>query len=354
MPTMPTSAELPRQVGVEVVWPGENPYKIASLVGEAGHIQIAEGTGRYHVYWHRERLVNGGIREELIHHGGRDGFSDLNAVKRQHERVILRYTGLVVDLPADQVESGAVPEQNFPQIAKQLQVEIPGEQQLVSGWVKTLQDVNRDLPQVTNHGKLSLIREELNNLLAGNLSRSVNRHKVNAARTLQTGLRGSRGELLLSVNQAQLELLIRAQQTVAITLGTMQRYNDLERLQIYWNGLVDQLPAMCANAIRVLRGGIRADRIERVMNLSFVDPNLSIQTKLLELKGEPYFSKANRFLHDLAPVGRLWENRQLEPLGYQEMVNILTQQTQELEIWKRRIHEEYEGVNFGKYDLSAG
>ena len=299
-------------------------------------------------------MVDGKIREELIHHGGRDGFSDLNAVKRQHERVILRYTGMVVDILPDQAEDGVIPQQNFPQIAKQLQLEIPGEQQSVSAWVKTLQDVNRDLPQVTNHGKLSIIREELNNLLAGNLSRSVNRHKVNAARTLETGLRGSRGELLLSVNQAQLELLIRAQQTVAITLGTMQRYNDLERLQIYWNGLIDQLPAICANAIRVLRGGIPADRIQRVMNLSFVDPKQSIQTKLLELKGEPYFSKAKQLLHDLAPVRRLWENRQLEPLGYQEIVNILTKQTQELEIWRRRIREEYEGVNFGKYSFSSG
>ncbi len=350
---MPTSAELPRQIGAEVAWPGENSYTIASLVGKAGNIQIVEGTGRYHVYWHKELLVNGRITQELIHHGGRIGFPDLNAVKRQHERVILRYTGITVDLPADQMENGVVPEQNFPQIAKQLQVEIPGEQQLVGSWVETLQDVSRDLPQVTNHGKLSLIREELNNLLAGNLSRSVNRHKVNAARTLETGLRGSRGELLLSVNRAQLELLIRAQQTVAITLGVMQRYNDLERLQIYYNGLVDQLPANCANAIRVLRGGIPADRIQRVMNLNFVDPKQSIQTKLLELKGEPYFSKAKQFLHDLAPVRTLWENRQLEPLGYQEIVNILTKQTQELEIWRRRIHEEYEGVNFGKYNLGA-
>ena len=49
---MPTSAELPRQVGAEVVWPRENPYKIASLVGKAGNIHIAEDTGHYHVYWH--------------------------------------------------------------------------------------------------------------------------------------------------------------------------------------------------------------------------------------------------------------------------------------------------------------
>lgn len=348
---MPTSAELPRHVGEKVAWPNENPYIIASSIGIAKNIHIAEGTGHYHVYWHRERLVDGKIREDLIHHGGKDGFSDLNAVKRQHERIIQRYTGMAVDIASDQAEDGVVPEQNFPQIAKRLQLEIPGEQQSVNVWIKTLQDVSRDLPQVTNHGKLSFIREDLANLLSGNLSRSVNKHKVNAARTLETGLRGSRGELLLSVNRAQLELLIRAQQMVSITLGTMQRYNDLERSQIYWNGIVDQLPGICANAIRVLSGGIPADRIERVMNLSFVDPGQSIQAKLSELKGEPYFSKAQRFSHDLLPVSRLWKDRQSKLLGYQEIVNILTKQTQELEIWKRRMHEENEGVNFGKYNL---
>ena len=348
---MPASAELSRGIGDEIRWSEKvNPYRIAAMVGDAKNIHVAD-TGRYHVYWHREYWKNGRVVRKLIHHGGRDGFSDLNAVKGQHERVILRYTGMTIEIPSDQTEIGVAPDQNFPQLAKALTLEIPGEQQIIGSWIKTLQDVSRDLPQTTNHGKLTSIRDELAALLSGKLSTSINRHKSNAARTLETGLKGNKGELLMNVNKAQLELLIRAQEAVRITLGTMQRYNDLEKLQISWNGIVYQLPVICANAIRVLSPDTPAERIERVMNLSFVNPEQSIQSKLEQLKGEPYFNKAERFIHDLSPVKSLWQNRQQYSSDYKEIITVLTKQAFELEIWKRKIHDENEGVNFRKYSL---
>ena len=39
------------------------------------------------------------------------------------------------------------------------------------------------------------------------------------------GRAGTRGGLLLGVNEAQMQLLKRAEQTVGITLGTMRRYS---------------------------------------------------------------------------------------------------------------------------------
>jgi len=44
------------RVEQQVEWRGVNPYTIKKLVGSAGNIHITE-TGRYHVYWHREKML---------------------------------------------------------------------------------------------------------------------------------------------------------------------------------------------------------------------------------------------------------------------------------------------------------
>ena len=87
----------------------------------------------------------------------------------QHERVILRYTGLSIQIP---LESAEIPPEEqkeglpasgptIPQIIEGFEtLEIPGEQHILRGWIQILQDANRDLPNVTVHGKLSLIREK--------------------------------------------------------------------------------------------------------------------------------------------------------------------------------------------------
>lgn len=339
--------------GQMVKWRGIDPYTIVQLVGKAGNIHISE-TGRWHGYWHRER-PDGSIG--LVHHGGPEGFATLSAVKRQHERVMLGYTGLTIQVSLEQAEG--LPEeekqqgppilgQTFPQLIEQLgQLEIPGEQQTLNGWIKILQDTNRDLPQVTNHGRLTQIRENLETLKDG-LDRSINPHKVAAAQALRSGLSGSRGQLLGGINEAQVQLLQRTQQTVAITLGTMQRYNELERLQINWNGIVDKLPTSVAYVVRTLQiPNHPEERLERVVNLNILHENLGLEGCLRQLKGEPYYSRAQQFIKNLSPVKRLWEER-----DHQGMIRVLTKEAEELEVWRRRIREEYEGVNFGKYALS--
>lgn len=332
--------------GQMVALPKVTPYSIVQLIGSTGNIHIAE-TGRYHVYWHREKMVGERLQTQLIHHGGPDGFLNLQAVKNQHERVILRYVGMAVDISPQEQEEGTTPDQTFPQLAQSLRIEIPGEQQKVVDWVNTLQRVSRDLPQIRTHGALSKIREDLANLLEGNLSRSLNRYKQLAATSLVRGLEGSRGTLLARLNDAQLNLLLRAQQTVSITLGTMQRYNDLERLQIAWNEIVAQLPSKSARLIDALAPTYDPQRRERAVIGNLYSPNLGIEAQLVQLKGEPYFSRAMRFLYDLQPTKRLWEERNDRLLS-----ELMMRQLSEMEIWKRRIQEESTGVNFGKYALS--
>lgn len=341
------------QMGQTVDWSKVEPYTIVQLVGEAGNIHISQ-TGRFHVYWHRQLRDR---RIELIHHGGEEGFATLAAVKHQHERVILRYTGLTIQVPLEQAEEVSEEEkqqgppafgQTFPQLIEQLgQLEIPGEQQTLNGWIKILQGTNRDLPQVTNHGRLTQIRESLQTLKDG-LDRSINPHKVAAAQALRSGLSGSRGQLLGGINEAQVQLLQRTQQTVAITLGTMQRYNALERLQISWNGVLDRLPANTGRVVLALqKPDFDQEQLTRSVSTYLLHESIGLIGQLSELKGEPYFGRAQKFIEALSPVSRLWEES-----DYQGMIAVLKEQAQELEIWRRRIKEEYEGVNFGKYALS--
>lgn len=72
-----------------------------------------------------------------------------------------------------------------------------------------------------------------------------------------------------------------------------------------------------------------------------------LEGQLGQFKGEPYFSRAQEFISALSPVKRHWQAR-----DYQSMLAVLTEQTREIEIWRRRIKEEYEGVGFGRYSLS--
>lgn len=332
--------------GQMVNWTKVTPYTIVQLIGPAGNTHIAE-TGRYHVYWHRETVVGDRIQTLLIHHGGPEGFPTLQAVKNQHERVILRYVGMAVDIPQEKEEEGTNPDQTFPQLAQRLRIEIPGEQQRVGEWVNTLQRVSRDLPQIRTHGALSQIREDLAGLLEGNLSRSLNRYKQSAAVSLVRGLKGSRGALLAGLNEAQLNLLLRAQQTISITLGTMQRYNDLERLQIGWNEIVTQLPSQSARVIDALAPTYDPQRRERAVVSNLYGPNSGIEVQLARLKGEPYYSKARSFLDVLSPSRRLWEERNDSALS-----KLMERYLPEMEIWKRRVCEESTGVNFGKYALA--
>lgn len=340
--------------GQPVDWEGIEPYTIVRPVGEAGNIHISK-TGRYHVYWHREG-PDGKVM--LIHHGGPSGFGTLAAVMHQHERVILSYTGLTIQLPLEQV--GEVPEEEqkagipasgltFPELIKDMKtLELPGEQQILGNWIKTLQNVNRDLPQVTTHGQLSEIREDLDKLRK-DLSRKKNPYKKGAGISLAKGLAGSKGQLLAGANEAQTELLQRVQQTVSIVVGTMKRYNELERLQIHWNRTVEGSLNMAGQLLNTLQSPdfIDSERINRMVASHILNKDLSIEVRLRQLEGEPYFSRAQGIIDSLAPLRRHWEERNL-----QKMIQVLTGQAKELEVWKRRVREEHTGINFGKYNLS--
>lgn len=332
------------EVGQTVEWAKVKPYEIVQLVGPAGNIHISE-IGHYHVFWHRE-LPSG--QRVLIHHGGPEGFADLAAVKRQHERVILRYVGVKVEIPSEQQEDFAPrPNQTFPELAQGFDhLLIPGEQQLVNQWIGVLLGVSRDLPQATAHPQLSIIRDDLKSLLDGPLGRSINRHKRAAANALETGLRGGRGNLLGSVTETQRQLLFRAQESVSITLGTMQRYNDLERLQLYWNDIVNKAHYTTARATRIFQAGEVQGDLDRQVVRDIVNPRIGLTQMLAELRGEPYLSRAQGVIKSLGRIDELLDRR-----DHLAIAKILVEQTTQLEVWKRLVREQYVGVGFGRYLL---
>jgi len=299
----------------------------------------------------------------LVHHGGAEGFKTLSSVKHQHERVILRYTGMMIAIPEDQQNEMVEEEQregipvmggDFPTLIRELnQLRIPGEQQIIREWMRELQDINQALPNVTSSGQLTQMRESLQKLLTErSLTNARNRYKKEAVYSLSQSL--ARGSLLLGVNQAQLQLLKRAEQTVSITLGTMKRYNDLERLQIAWNGAIDKVIGELTHLSLALNPNYRSDRRESALKADLGDEKSKgiLFADLESLKGEPYFSKAQLIIEALDPVKRLWQEREANPLSYGQMPEVLVKPLQELAIWRGRIKEEYTGVNFGKYSLS--
>lgn len=339
-------------LGQEVSWPKVGPYTITRLVGEAGNIHIAKN-GRYHVYWHRD-ISNS--KSVLIHHGGSLGFDSLKATMHQHERVILRYTGLSIRVPADQIEEVSPEEKKegipiagltFPELLGQMEtLDIPGEQQRINSWVKTLQDTSRDLPHITSHGELSEIREELDKLRQ-DLGKVINPHKKAARSAVEKGLYGSKGELLSGVNKAQIHLLERARQTVSIVVGTMQRYNALERLQVDWNRDVIEVHGNAGYVLKVLQSSpIDDEKVARVIRSNILSDNLGFEAKLQRLQGEPYFSRARQFIDNLHPLRKHWEAK-----NQKAMISVLADQAIRLELWKQDIKAEYTGVNFGKYNL---
>lgn len=102
--------------------------------------------------------------------------------------------GVKVDIPPEQQEEGVIPQPNraFPELTPALeQLKIPGEQQLVTQWISTLQNVSRDLPQARTHGELTGIRADLEVLLEGKLGRSINRYKKAGVESLVTGLQAA-------------------------------------------------------------------------------------------------------------------------------------------------------------------
>lgn len=328
--------------GQVVEWRNVAPYSIAHLVGEAGNIHIAE-TGRFHVYWHRE--LNG-IRV-LVHHGGEQGFATLQKAKHQHERVIAGYSGINIDISPEEMEEGVVPDRNLAQLTQQMSLEIPGEQQLVGGWISVIQRATRDLTTARSAGKISFIRESLGELLQDRLGRSVNRYKRSAAEALQQGLAGTRPELLSGLTEAQLQLLLRTQEVLAITVGTMKRYNALEILEVSWNDIVVHLPEKYARAVKVLGDSTAIEARRTTVVNDLIHPQTGIRTRLAELKGEPYLSRASEFLEALDPIEQLWQERELPRLLIK-----LTQQAQEAQVWKDRVRNATEGPIFGRFALA--
>lgn len=344
------------RVGQAVNWPNVEPYTIAHLVDSmgAGNIHIAEGTGRFHVYWHREQVRGDRVISRLVHHGGPLGFEDLYSVKRQHERILLRYFGIKLDIPARDQEEGVSPEVDFPQLAEEMEVEIPGEQLRVGEWVATLQRINRDITEiivdprrgVVTQGHMSRIREGLKALLEGNLGRSINRFKKAAAASIAEGLEMERAGLLAQVNEAQMQLLLRAQQIVSITLGTMQRYNSLESLQSHYQATLDSVVYSVGRAAKVLRDpSSPEDQLERFFRFDILGETTGLRAKLEVFKGQPHLDQAQRFIDGFSPVAGLWNVREKEMLA-----KLFADQVVSLEAWRRRSREEM-GINFGRYNL---
>lgn len=126
----------------------------------------------------------------------------------------------------------------------------------------------------------------------------------------------------------------------------MRRYNDLERFQLYWNEIVGNAPYITARVARAFQTGEVKDPHDHVAIRNIISPESGLIRKLAELKGEPYLSRAQEIVRALSRVQELVDRG-----DHQKVAALLTGVTGELEVWKRRVRQQYTGVDFGKYAL---
>lgn len=346
-------------VDKEVTWPQVEPYTIAKLVGEAGTIHI-DTKGHYHSFWHRQKLVNGQILTQIVHNGGREGFEDLTPVMHQHERVIFRYTGRKMIIPEEerqetppeelQQESPTGYSLTFPGLTRglaRLEVELPAEQWLVGQWIETLQKLTRDLVQVKSHGELSQLRGKLVEV-AAQLSNSTDPYKQLARQKLrEVGRASNRVEMIRVTGEAEKRLLQRADKIVGVVVGTMNRYNELEKLQVGYTDLIKNVRNSLGELIRLYSRDYheyQPGQRRRAFRAGLIILSSKVES-LEQLKGEPYFSKAGQLRRAFGPMltPELISEDRIED---QVLRRFLHKQAEEVDLWLERAKI---GVDFSRF-----
>jgi hypothetical protein len=345
--------DLPKQVGKEVSLPDGTGYTISGVYGKAGLMHTASETGNWFIYWHNDKDPS-----ILIANGGKTGFSDIFVVRRQMIHIIDRYLGAKVEIDPElwEAEESEGKQLTFEGLAnylgrnldKQRQLEIaenyiiPGEQNLITDWISLLQKTNRDIPQIDGAGRLNIVREQIEDLVI-NLKPATNRYKRSARLYLEEGLKRDAPELLGSVIKAQVELLQRSQQIVGKTEGIMARLNDLDIVQLSWNGLIAHIPGTLAHIALAMDPEYDEVRRQRAMG-SFFSPNAGIFQKLGELRGEPYYSRAQIYLKALAPIQQAWQK------GDRGRVkSLIDKQIPSMKEWYREVREQTTGIQFNRF-----
>jgi len=345
--------QLPKEVGSKVTLSDGTEYTISGIYGKAGLMHTALETGNWFIYWHDHNDP-----QMVIANGGKKGFPDIFVVRRQMIHMIDRYLGAKLEIDpqlwVDEESEGkqltfeGLADDLKGNLEKQKQLGIPesyiisGEQNLMLDWVGLLQQTNRDIPQISGPGNLNHVREQVAKIV-DKLRPATNQYKRVARQHLEEGLGGDQAKLLGTVIKAQTELLQRSQQIIGKTEGIMDRLNDLDIIQVRWNELVGSFPSTLSHIAATMDSEYNEVRRERAMK-GFLNEGMGISGRLGELKGKPYYSRAQNYIEALSPVQELWQRRDLGAIK-----SLVDKQILSLKEWSREVGEQTTGIQFGRF-----
>ena len=320
----------------------------------------------------------------VIAQGGKRGIGHINTLRRQMVHIVDNYLGARIAIDPNlwlEQESGgrqltfqglATALEENTQRRRELDIPdeylIPGEQQLTRRWIEKLVYINSTLPEIgINIGRFAEVQREVAEI-ANSLRPSTNRFKQKAAQYLTEGLDKSKDDqqpddqqpnedeksrknqlpedkarTLRAVMKAQIELLKRSQDLVTKTAGIMGRLNDLDIVQLSWNGYIREFPTTLAHIADVMNEE-SSEVARRVTISSALSESTGIFWKLDQMTGEPYFTRAQDYKKDLSPIIQLWQGKDLS--GIKNLVDELNKGIKE---WAREVSQQQGAVILGRF-----
>lgn len=315
----------------------------------------------------------------VIAQGGKRGIRDIDTLRRQMVHIVDNYLGTTItidpNLWLEQARGGR--QLTFQGLATDLKENaqrreelgipdeyvIPGEEQLISQWIENLTYINSTLPEIGNNiGRFAQVQKDVAGI-ADRLRPATNRFKQRAAQYLSESLEKSeedqqphedeksrkdqlaedKAKALGAVMEAQIALLQRSQDIVTKTAGIMARLNDLDRVQLSWNGYIREFPTTLAHIATVMDEGVN-EVVRRVTMSSALSERIGIFWKLDQMTGQPYFTRAQDYKIDLGPIVQLWERKDLSGIK-----NLVDEQNKGIKEWAREVSQQQGAVILGRF-----
>jgi hypothetical protein len=330
--------------------PGRNvePLTIGMIIDPpTGHLLVDQEQGNVHVYWYNWIKEGRNYKKALIHHGGVNGFDDIQKPIDQHQRVIARYMGVETNLD----ESASEPEEKFLQppftlhtYAQALRIghnriEIPGER----AWVGNCLDlVERTIRGAAIKMSASELQARLTSLsqLQQRFTDSRNPYMQQASlhilQAINADQKENRDETMRALLETDRDINNRAQEISEILAATIKRESFLENLRNRCEATVTEVHFDLVKAKeRWDKANNDEEREKIILNLT----NLLGIRRLSELTVQPFRERTQRrSLRRLARLGEYWLNGDMELVG-----KVLTEGSNDIIIWRNQIKKRIEG-----------
>lgn len=336
------------RVGDRIPGKNVNTLTIAQILDAGtGHLLVDKEQGNVHVYWYRWVKQGNRYSKVLAHHGGPNGFNDIQKTIDQHQRVIDKYLGVETDVkqsPQDKDEDLLTPPLSLKTYYQALKIgfdriEIPGEKEWVG---ECLNLVERTIRGATIKMPASELQNRLDTLsrLQNKFSHSSNpfmqQTSIHLVRAVEAAQREDRSGTMVSLLDMEKDLNKRAQEIGEILTATIKRESILENVRNISEGLVNTVH------FDVLRAKQKWDQAkndqEREAIISAIT-NLMGVRRLSEFTVQPFRNRALRNpLKRLRELGEIWAQGDIDMIG-----KILTEGSIDLINWRAQIKKRVEG-----------